>query len=72
MEIPEKLKINKFKDVRIPKKSEYFNTGRFIVDNGVYGGEKPVDVTGDRDKAETAAALLQDMEEFDRQRNKEE
>lgn len=46
MYVPEKLKVNKFKEVRIPSKGEYWNTGRFIADTGTYGGEnEPVSET---------------------------
>lgn len=34
------MKTNKFKDVRIPSKGEYFNTGRFMQEKGQYGGEE--------------------------------
>lgn len=61
MYIPEKMKFNKFKDVRIPSKGEYFNTGRFLQDKAVYGGEdKPVNVTGTQ-KVDDLEALEREL-----------
>ena len=60
MFIFEGQKINKFKDVRIPKKREYFNTGRFIADKGQYGGEKAFNPNGVR-KDEALEELDKDI-----------
>lgn len=68
MNVPEKLKINKFREVRIPKKGEYFNTGRFMTDTGIYGGEDTVELYPDTTKADAAYALMEEIERFDRQR----
>lgn len=62
MYIPEKMKINKFKDVRIPSKGEYFNTGRFMQEPETYGGEDPVNVRGEN-KVDTLAALEKELEQ---------
>lgn len=69
MYVPEELKINRFKEVRIPKKSEYFNTGRYIADNGVYGGESELVNMNGTTKQEDAMAL---MAEYDKLRENEE
>lgn len=61
MYIPEKMKINKFKDVRIPSKREYFNTGRFMQVPETYGGEDPVNVKGEN-KVDTLEALEIELE----------
>lgn len=61
MYIHEKMKINKFKDVRIPSKGEYFNTGRFMQEPETYGGEDPVNVKGEN-KVDTLAALEIELE----------
>lgn len=63
MYIPEGFKTNKFKAVRIPSKSEYFNTGRFQQVPQVYGGEDPVAVR-EPSKVETMQALEHDIENY--------
>lgn len=67
MYVPEKLKINRFKEVKIPRKRDYFMTGRYVADKGVYGGEDtPANVAGER-KTETAQECLNDIAEFEQQ-----
>lgn len=62
MIIPEKMKVNKFKEVRIPSKSEYFNTGRYRAESGTYGGEEEaVNVTGTH-KVDNAADLVRELD----------
>lgn len=62
MYIPEELKINKFHDVRIPSKGEYFNTGRYQSDTSKYGGEETaIDVRGTT-KVDDTEALMQELE----------
>lgn len=60
MYIPEGFKTNKFKNVRIPSKGEYFNTGRFIMEKGVYGGEEPAAVN-EPTKIQVMEALERDI-----------
>lgn len=67
MIVPEKLKINKFKEVRIPTKGEYFNTGRFTADAGKYGGDELADMAAPTTKVDDAILL---MEELDKERQK--
>lgn len=67
MYVPEKLKINRFKEVKIPRKRDYFMTGRYVADKGVYGGEDTAaDVAGER-KTETAQHCLEDIANFEQQ-----
>lgn len=62
MYIPEKMKINKFRDVRIPSKGEYFNTGKFMQVPEQYGGEEtPVNVIGEN-KVDTLAELEKELD----------
>lgn len=62
MNIPEKMKINKFRDVRIPSKGEYFNTGKFMQIPQQYGGdETPVNVIGEN-KVDTLAELEKELD----------
>lgn len=64
MYIPKKMKINRFKDIRIPSKGEYFNTGKFMQVPNQYGGEEtPVNVVGEN-KVET-------LEQFEKELEKE-
>ena len=66
MYVPEKLKINKFREVRIPKKREYFMTGRYIGDTGIYGGEETEVNTQGEHKVDTAQKCLEDIERFEK------
>lgn len=61
MYIPEGFKTNKFKEVRIPSKGEYFNTGRFMQDKAVYGGDQPAAVN-EPTKVQVMEALVKDVE----------
>lgn len=62
MYVPEEMKINKFKEVRIPSKGEYFNTGRFNAMPTQYGGDDTaVNVRG-YSKVENAQALTKEIE----------
>lgn len=61
MYIPEGFKTNKFKAVRIPSKGEYFNTGRFIMEKGVYGGENEPASVNEPTKVQVMEALIKDV-----------
>lgn len=69
MYVPEKMKLNKFKLVAIPKKMEYFQ--RFGLTNTVPlgTGEEPVP-TQER-KMEQIRQANEVMEQFDKERQKE-
>jgi len=58
MYVPEKFKLNKFREVRIPKKREYFMTGRYIADNAIYGGDSENAQVAGENKVETMQALV--------------
>lgn len=59
------MKINKFKDVRIPKKAEYFSTGRYIEDKGFYTGENAIEAGRTR-KDEVMQDLCRDVDKQDK------
>lgn len=43
----EEMKTNRFKDVKIPKKAEFYKRSGFIEDNGMrYGGEETTPTDG--------------------------
>lgn len=67
MYIPNEMKVNRFKETRIPKKGEYFNTGRYNAIPQNYGGEEAVNVTGEN-KVDRCEGL---MKEFDKMRENE-
>lgn len=61
--IPEKLKVNKFKMVRIPSNKEYFaRLGSLEVSDKLYTGDEPAPMP--QNKVDTLAL----MDELDRQR----
>lgn len=63
------MKINNFKDVRIPKKSEYFaRLGLAQGDNGIYDANN--ESTAGR-KTDHVGEILRDMDDFDAQRANE-
>lgn len=70
MYIFEELKINKFKKVRIPSKGELFNSGRFVHENGTYGGEDAdaINAAGTNKIDDTEALMI----ELDRQQGNQE
>ena len=70
MYVPEKLKLNKFKEVAIPKKSEYFK--RFGEINGIgnYTGEDGTAPHMER-KTDAMAGFAEDLEAYDKMKQAE-
>lgn len=68
MYIFEELKINKFKKVRIPSKGELFNSGRYVHENGTYGGEEGdgINAAG-TNKVEDTQALTVDVDQHEKE-----
>lgn len=69
MLVKEKMKLNRFKMVRIPTKAEYMSRFGEINNDMPYTGDEPAEGLGR--KTEQMRQVAEDMEKFDKQRQAE-